>query len=193
MGKLTINKKEIQGVFEIETDVFRDHRGVFARWFCADELKDILKGESIVNVNYSKTVKKGSIRGMHFQYPPDTETKIVRCIRGRILDVVVDVRKGSPTFLQHVAVELSEEKMNMIYIPKGFAHGFQSLEDDSEIMYLVTQFYAPQSESGLNANDPRLGIEWPLEVTDMSDKDRNRPFIDDGFEGVDLERTTMGP
>ena len=186
MGKLSIQETPLKGVYVIDTDAFRDTRGVFARWFCDRELEPILSGQKIVNVNFSRTVKKGSIRGMHFQYPPDTETKIVRCIRGCILDVIVDIRKGSPTFLQHFAVELSSEKMNMLYIPKGFAHGFQSLEDNSEIMYLVTQYYSSENESGLNALDPKLNIKWPLDVADMSDKDRNRPYLGDGFSGLQI-------
>ena len=135
MGKLSIHETPIKGAYVIDTDAFRDNRGVFARWFCDREMESILSGQKIVNVNFSRTKKKGTIRGMHFQYPPDTETKIVRCIRGRVLDVIVDIRKDSPTFLKHFAVELSSEQMNMLYIPKGFAHGFQSLEENSEIMY----------------------------------------------------------
>ncbi len=187
MGKLTIKEESIKGVYTVETDAFRDARGVFARWFCDRELENILKGEKVVNVNFSRTAKKGSLRGMHFQYPPDTETKLVRCIRGRVLDVIVDIRKGSPTFLKHVAVELSADRMNLLYVPKGFAHGFQTLEDDSEIMYLVTQYYSSENESGLNAFDPKLKIDWPLEVADMSDKDRNRSFISDDFDGIAVD------
>lgn len=184
MGKLSIHETPISGVYVINTDAFRDNRGVFARWFCDREMESIFSGQKIVNVNFSRTVKKGSIRGMHFQHPPDTETKIVRCIRGRVLDVIVDIRKGSPTFLKHFAVELSSEQMNMLYIPKGFAHGFQSLEENSEIMYLVTQYYSSDNECGLNAFDPTLDIKWPLEVADMSNKDRNWSNISDDFLGI---------
>ena len=184
MGKLVVCDSPIEGVYVIETNAFGDNRGIFARWFCDRELAQIFSGQKIVNVNYSKTIRKGSIRGMHFQNPPDTETKLVRCISGRVLDVVVDIRRESPTFLKYFAVELSSERMNMIFVPKGFAHGFQSLEDDCEIMYLVTQYYSPENEGGLNAFDPRIGIQWPLNVTDMSDKDRNRSFIDGDFQGI---------
>lgn len=185
MGKLNITKTELEGVFVIETDAFRDNRGIFARWFCSNELKGILGDQQIVNVNFSRTTKKGSIRGMHFQYPPCTETKMVRCIRGRILDVAVDIRKDSPTFLKHFSVELSADKMRMLYIPKGFAHGFQSLEDDSEIMYLVTEYYSAENESGLNPLDERLGIKWPLPIADISEKDCNRKAIKVSFNGID--------
>ena len=186
MNKLTINPTSISDVYVIETDVFHDNRGAFARWFDDRELKEIIGNQQIVNVNYSKTVHKGSIRGMHFQFPPDTETKIVRCIHGKIVDTVVDIRRGSPTFLEHYSVELSEENMRMLYIPKGFAHGFQSLEDNSEIMYLVTNYYSPENESGLNPLDPKLGIEWPLPVADMSIKDKERPYLVDSFKGISL-------
>ena len=186
MGKLTITKTPLSGLYVVETDAFLDHRGAFARWFCENEMKDILGNRHIKNVNFSRTVKKGSIRGMHFQKPPYAEMKMVRCIRGRILDVVVDIRKDSPTYLQHYAVELSAENMKLFVIPEGFAHGFQSLEDNSEIMYLVTEFYSPEAEAGLRFSDPTLAIDWPLEITDTSAKDAAHPLIADGFEPLDV-------
>ncbi len=181
---MIINKTDFDGVFTIDTDVYHDDRGMFARWFCDKELESILDGQHIVNVNYSKTVNRGSIRGMHFQHPPDTETKIIRCIHGKILDVVVDIRKNSSTFLRHYSVELSENNMRMLYIPKGFAHGFQSLEDNSEVMYLVTNYYSPETESGLNPLDPKLKIKWPLPTADISKKDKERRFISDDYCGI---------
>lgn len=184
MGKLIIEKTPFEGVYVIGTDAFHDDRGAFARWFCDKELSELLGQQKIVNVNYSKTVNKGSIRGMHFQYSPYTETKLIRCIRGKILDVIVDVRKGSPTFLKHYSAELSEDNMKMLYVPQGFAHGFQSLEDNSEIMYLVTNYYSSESESGLNPLDPKLGIVWPLPVANMSAKDRGRPYLNEAFDGL---------
>lgn len=187
MGRLIIDSTPFKGVYVIHANAFIDDRGAFARWFCSREMKDIIGNEKIVNVNFSRTLNKGSIRGMHFQYPPHTETKMVRCIRGKILDVIVDLRKRSPTFLQHYSAELSAENMDMLYVPKGFAHGFQALEDNSEIMYLVTEFYSPEYESGLNPFDERLGIKWPLPVADMSEKDRNRMKIDDISMDVDYE------
>lgn len=197
MGKLTITKTPIEGLYVVETNAFVDNRGAFARWFCEDELAEIIGNRHIKNVNFSRTVKKGSIRGMHFQKPPKAEMKLVRCIRGRILDVVVDIRKNSPTFLQHYAVELSAENMKLFVIPEGFAHGFQSLEDNSEIMYLVTEFYSPESEAGLRFNDPLFGIEWPLEVADISAKDAIHPLVEYinegsenkcGFNGLDVSQ-----
>ena len=186
MGKLTITKTPISGLSVVETDAFLDHRGAFARWFCEGEMKDILGNRHIKNVNFSHTVKKGSIRGMHFQKPPYAEMKMVRCIRGKILDVVVDIRKDSPTYLQHYAVELSAENMKLFVIPEGFAHGFQSLEDNSEIMYLVTEFYSPEAEAGLRFSDPSLAIDWPLEITDTSAKDAAHPLVADGFKPLDV-------
>ena len=186
MGKLTIIETPLKGLYIVETNAFIDHRGAFARWFCEEELADVLGKRHIKNVNFSRTVKKGSIRGMHFQKPPHAEMKLVRCIRGRILDVVVDIRAGSPTFLQHYSVELSAENMKLFAVPEGFAHGFQSLEDDSEIMYLVTEFYSPESEAGLRFSDPALKIEWPLPVTDISAKDVAHPLVNDEFKGLDV-------
>lgn len=186
MGKLTINNTHIDGLYIVETNAFLDHRGAFARWFCEGEMKEILGNRHIKNVNFSRTVNKGSIRGMHFQKPPYAEMKMVRCIRGKILDVVVDIRKDSPTYLQHYAVELSAENMKLFVIPEGFAHGFQSLDDNSEIMYLVTEFYSPETEAGLRFSDPTLAINWPLEITDTSAKDAAHPLIADGFEPLDV-------
>ena len=186
MGKLSIEQTPFEDVYVIDTDAFKDDRGIFARWFCNEELKSILKDQQIVNVNFSRTVIKGSIRGMHFQYPPYTETKLVRCIRGKILDVIVDIRKDSPTFLQNYSVELSEENMKMLYVPKGFAHGFQSLADNSEIMYLVTEYYSPDFESGLNPLDRQLNISWPLGVTNISKKDKERQMVTDSFSGINV-------
>lgn len=186
MGKLQIIQTPFEGLFIIETSAFIDHRGAFARWFCEEELSEILGNRHIKNVNFSRTVKKGSIRGMHFQRPPKSEMKMIRCVRGRILDVVVDIRDGSPTFLKHFAVELSAGNMKMIVVPEGFAHGFQSLEDNSEIMYLVTEFYSPECEGGLRCTDPKLNITWPLDIADISDKDANHKLIDGTFKGLDI-------
>ena len=185
MGKLQINSTPFEGLYVIDTSAFIDHRGAFARWFCEDELAEVIGNRHIKNVNFSRTVKKGSVRGMHFQRPPKSEMKLIRCINGRILDVVIDIRLGSPTYLRHFSVELSAENMKMIVVPEGFAHGFQSLEDNSEIMYLVTEFYSPECEGGLRYNDPELKINWPLNVADISDKDAGHKLIDGTFKGLD--------
>lgn len=176
----------LKGCYVIRTTPFIDHRGVFARFFCSDELKELFGGRQIVNINFSRTAKRGSIRGMHFQYPPMAEMKFVRCIRGSVYDVVVDIRKNSKTFLKWYGLELTADNMKMLCVPEGFAHGFQVLEDFSELLYLHTQFYSKEHESALNYADPALSISWPLEPCIISERDINRKFIDDMFEGVVL-------
>src|SRR4030095_15392058 len=129
------------------------------------------------------TAKKGTIRGMHFQLPPYREIKMVRCIRGKVFDVIIDIRKGSATFLKWFGVELSPAALNMIYIPEGFAHGFQALHDESELLYHHSEFYTPNAESGIRYDDPAINIEWPLEVTSVSERDLNHPLLTEKFKG----------
>ena len=172
------------GAYTIELEPRGDERGRFTRLFCAKELTEIGHVKPIVNVNHSYTQQKGTIRGMHFQYPPDCEIKIVKCFRGAIWDCIVDIRKDSPTFLQWGGVELRENNNRMIYIPEGFAHGFQALTDDVEITYFVTAFYASDNEGGLRFDDPKLQIEWPASVTVVSDRDRMHQLLTDTFEGI---------
>ncbi len=169
----------LKGCYVIRTTPFTDQRGVFARFFCERELEHIIRDRRVVNVNFSQTVKKGSIRGMHFQRFPGAEMKFVRCIKGKVFDIAVDLRKNSPTYLRWCGVELSAKNMNMLAIPEGFAHGFQALEDDVEIMYLVTAFYSPSCEGGLNHADPQIGIHWPLPITEVSEKDLHHPYLCD--------------
>ncbi|MFA0823881.1 MAG: dTDP-4-dehydrorhamnose 3,5-epimerase [Methanomethylovorans sp.] len=183
---MIIEKLELSGAAIVHAEPFVDHRGVFARFFCEKELSEIIDDRHFVNLNFSKTLKKGAVRGLHFQYPPIAEMKLVRCIRGSVYDVIVDIRKNSPTFLKWYGVELSAENMKMICIPEGFAHGFQALEESSELIYLVSSFYSPEFEGGLNYNDPVLGINWPENVTDISDKDSKYPFIEDKFNGIEI-------
>lgn len=162
----------------------RDPRGAFLRLFCAQELRPILDHRQIAQINYSKTRHAGAVRGMHFQYPPHAEMKMVRCLRGRVWDVAVDVRAGSPTFLQWHAEELAQDDAQMFVIPEGFAHGFQALEPDSELLYLHTAFYHPPFEGGLRHDDPRLGIPWRLTPQDLSPRDLSHPLLDADFTGV---------
>jgi len=169
----------LKGCFVIRATPFIDHRGVFARFFCERELKQVIGDRRIVNVNFSRTAKKGSIRGLHFQRFPDAEMKFVRCIKGSVFDVAVDLRKKSPTYLHWYGIELSAKNMDMFAIPEGFAHGFQALEDDVEIIYLVTSFYSPHCEGGLNHADPQIGIRWPLPITDVSGKDLRYSYLSD--------------
>lgn len=163
-----------------------DHRGTFARWFCQAELAEVLGSRSIVQVNHSRTARVGAVRGLHFQYPPHAEMKLIRCLRGRVFDVAVDLRQNSPTFLQWHAEELSGENQRMIVIPEGFAHGFQVLEPDSELLYLHTAMYQKDSEGAVRYDDPMIGIDWPLPITDVSERDTNHPPLPPSFSGVPL-------
>lgn len=158
-----------------------DERGFFARTFCTNEFREHGLRANFVQVNNSLTSEKGTLRGMHYQLPPKAETKIVRCIRGAFWDVVLDLREGSPTFGQWFAAELTAENRRMMYVPKGFAHGFITLMDDTEAFYFVDEFYAPEFERGIRWNDPRFEIEWPIEPVVISDKDRNHPDFDAAY------------
>lgn len=177
----------LQGVYEITPKVFSDERGMFYRFFCEDEFKEIGHTKPWIQVNHSYTEKAATIRGMHFQLPPHSEIKMVKCIAGKILDVVVDVRHGSDTFLHWTGVELSAENKKSLYIPEGFAHGFQTLTDNCELIYFHTANYKPEQESALNYNDPKINIKWPLPPAMVSDRDSKHPFIQDDFSGVKLK------
>jgi dTDP-4-dehydrorhamnose 3,5-epimerase len=167
----------LAGAFIVEPEPFTDERGVFARTFCAREFNDHGLVATFVQCNTSWNARKGTLRGMHFQRAPASEVKLVRCTAGSLVDVIVDLRMGSPTYLQHAAVELSAASRRALYIPEMFAHGFQTLEDDTEVSYQMSEFYTPELGMGLRWDDPRLGIRWPLEVTTMSDKDRSWPLL----------------
>ncbi len=184
---MIINNTPLQDAFIIEPEPFRDGRGLFARVFCRQELRDILHDKNIVQINHSITKQKGAIRGMHFQYPSKAEIKMVKCLRGSVFDVIIDLRKGSPTFLKWHGETLSSENMKMLYIPEGFAHGFQTLEENSELLYLHTEFYSPEHEGGVRYSDLSINISWPLDVTDISEKDRNYPLLSQDFEGILLQ------
>ena len=174
----------LQGSYVIALEPFRDERGWFARYYCKDEFEHIGHQKEWVQLNHSTTYKKGSVRGMHFQKPPYGEIKMVRCIAGIVFDVIVDLRKNSPTFLNWFGAELSAENKKMLYIPIGFAHGFQCLTDDCQLLYHHTEFYTPDAEAGARYDDPRLNIEWPLEVSMISERDAAHPFLDKNFEGI---------
>ena len=170
---MIIAELPLHGAYQIDQEIHKDDRGFFARLFCQQELSAYGLDVNIVQVNNSQSVEKGTLRGLHFQRPPKTENKIVRCLRGAIWDVIVDLRKDSPTVGQWTALELSESNRRMMYVPEGFAHGFLSLKDDSELMYFVTEFYAPDQEGTVRWDDPVIGIEWPAEPVVISDKDAN--------------------
>lgn len=183
--KLNISSTEFKDLYIIEPNSFKDERGSFSRIFCEDELKDVFKF-NIKQINHSITKEKGTVRGLHFQYEPNAEIKMVKCIKGAILDVVVDIRKNSPTFLQHFFIELTEQNQKMIYIPKGFAHGFQTLENNTELLYLHSSIYTPSTEGALNVTDSKLDIKWPLDIINLSKRDKNHPFLNNKFEGIEL-------
>lgn len=175
---------KLKGCFEAEVIPYEDSRGWFARTFCKNEFSKIGHDKEWVQLNHSYTKQKGTIRGMHYQLSPHIETKLVRCISGAVYDVVIDLRKDSLTFLQWFGTELSATNMKMIYIPDGFAHGFQTLANDCELIYHHTAFYTPGAEGGINYGDLMIKIKWPLAITDISEKDKSYPLLDANFKGI---------
>jgi dTDP-4-dehydrorhamnose 3,5-epimerase len=169
---MIFTETKLKGAFIIDIERREDSRGYFARSFCQHEFEAHGLKPVIAQSNVAFNHKAGTLRGMHFQHPPAAETKLVRSTRGAILDIIVDLRPESPTYLQHIGVELSEENSRALYVPERFAHGYQVLRDKTETSYQVGEFYTPGSEGGLLYNDPRLGLKWPLPVSVMSDKDQ---------------------
>jgi dTDP-4-dehydrorhamnose 3,5-epimerase len=163
----------LTGAFVIELEKRGDERGWFARAFCEREYAAQGLNHRIVQANTSFSAIKGTLRGMHYQLTPKAEDKIFRCIRGVIFDAIIDLRPDSPTFLKSFTVELTAENRLALYIPKGFAHGFMTMAENTEVFYFVTEFYSPEHERGIRYNDPKFGIRWPMEPAVISDKDRN--------------------
>lgn len=176
----------LEGLFEIQTDASSDARGKFTRLFCEQDFSPARSHLHFTQINLSDTKLKGTIRGMHLQTPPATEAKLIRCLRGSIFDVAIDVRQESPTFLQWHAVELSEDNDRAVFIPEGFAHGFQSLTDNVQLLYMHTAVWSKQDEYGLRHDDPRLAIQWPLPATMVSEKDANYKLVESGYTGIRL-------
>lgn len=183
---MIFNQTKLSGAFTINVEPFKDNRGFFTRTFCEKEFGQHGLATHFVQANHSGTNGKGVIRGMHFQHMPYCEIKLVKCVIGAIYDVIIDLRNGSSTFLQWFGTELNSENKRMMYVPKGFAHGFQSLTDHSEIIYMVSDFYNKESEGGVRYNDPSVNIKWPLPVTLVSEKDQNIALINSTFAGVIL-------
>lgn len=181
---MKILQTALPSVLLVETAPISDERGAFTRFYCERELTSIIGNRHIVQINHSRTANAGAVRGMHYQHPPHAEMKLIRCLKGRVWDVAVDLRAGSPTFLQWHAEELTPGNARMMAIPEGCAHGFQVLEPDSELLYLHTAFYAPESEDCVSCNDPRLGIAWPLPVADLSRRDNSYPPLTADFSGI---------
>lgn len=174
---------ELKGAFLVEVKKLEDERGFFGRAWCANEFKQHGLNPSFVQLNTSFSHKKGTIRGMHYQVDPYQEVKFIRCTRGRIWDVIIDLRPGSPTFMKWMGNELSADNYRMVYVPENFAHGFVTLEDNSEVYYPVSQFYTPGAERGLRWNDPAFDIKWPIEITVVSEKDQShRDFSLESFK-----------
>jgi dTDP-4-dehydrorhamnose 3,5-epimerase len=176
---LIFTETKLAGAFIIDLERREDSRGFFARAFCQNEFEVHGLKPVIAQANVAHNKSKGTLRGMHFQYPPAAETKLVRCTRGAIVDIIVDLRPESRTYLQHVAVELNEDNQRALYVPERFAHGYQVLRDSTDTTYMVGEFYTPDAEGGLMYNDPRLALEWPLPVSIVSEKDQKFRLLDE--------------
>jgi dTDP-4-dehydrorhamnose 3,5-epimerase len=175
---LIFTETRLRGAFVVDLERREDSRGYFARSFCQKEFKAHGLEPVIAQESVAHNRLKGTVRGMHFQYPPAVETKLVRCTRGALLDIIVDLRPESPTYLEHVSVELSEDNQRALYVPARFAHGYQVLRDNTDATYSMGDFYTPSAEGGLRYDDPRLGLAWPLLVTLISDRDQSLPLLD---------------
>jgi dTDP-4-dehydrorhamnose 3,5-epimerase len=174
----------LQGSYLIKLQPILDERGFFVRTFCKKEFEVIGHEKEFVQMNQSYNKLKGTLRGMHYQLPPHQEIKLVRCISGSVYDVIIDMRKDSPTYLQYFGTELSAENFCMMYVPEGFAHGFQTLADHTSLVYHHTAVFAPGSEAGLRFDDQRIGINWPMPVACISEKDQQYPYMAESFNGI---------
>ena len=174
----------IAGLYVMQRKPIGDSRGYLERLFCINELQSVIAGKTIEQINHTLTARRGTVRGMHFQYPPHTEMKIVGCLRGEVFDVAVDIRRNSPTFLQWHGEILTAENHKTLVIPEGFAHGFQTLTEECELLYFHTAAYQADAEGALNAKDPTLSIQWPLPITEQSPRDLAHPMLACDFVGV---------
>ena len=172
---MEFTETKLKGAFTIEIKQLTDDRGFFGRSWCKREMEEHGLNGNVVQANTSFSKTRGTLRGMHYQKHPYEETKLVRCTKGALYDVIIDLRKESPTFLQWFGVELTADNYKMLYVPEGFAHGFITLEDNTEVTYLVTQFYTPGAEAGIRFDDKMFNIQWPLNVTVISEKDKSHP------------------
>lgn len=185
MGKrMKFHSTPLAGVYLAESAPISDHRGALTRLYCSNDLAHVVGHRRIVQINCSQTRLAGAVRGMHLQYAPHAEMKLIRCLKGRVWDVAVDLRAGSPTFLQWHAQELSPQNGAMMVIPEGVAHGFQTLEPDSELLYLHTAAYEPSAEGGFSCSDDKFSIRWPRPILDLSARDASHPPIPADFLGI---------
>lgn len=178
---MKFNETPLQGAFTIDLQPFGDERGFFSRLFCAKEFAEHGIDPTVVQANDSRSALKGTLRGLHYQLAPMEETKLVRCINGSVFDVIVDIRPSSPTFKQWFGAELSATNRRMMFVPKGFAHGFLTLTDDAEVIYLVSQYYSKELERGLRWNDPAFNIHWPITPIVVSERDSSHPDFDPAY------------
>jgi len=181
---MIFTETKLKGAFIIDLDRKTDERGFFARAFCQKEFRDHGLKSLIAQANVASNPRRGTLRGMHFQYPPAAESKLVRCTRGAILDIIVDLRPESTTYLDHISVELNEDNMTALYVPERFAHGYQVLCDNTDTSYQVGEFYTPSAEGGLRHDDPWLGLKWPLPVSVISSKDQAFALLCEAEEEV---------
>lgn len=186
MSRFIIENTSIEGLHIIQRQPIGDDRGYLERLFCTGELEALIGSRSIDQINHTMTSKAGTVRGMHYQQPPHAEMKLVSCLRGEVFDVAVDLREGSPTFLHWHAEVLSENNYRTFCIPEGFAHGFQVLAENCELIYLHSAAYAPDAEGALNALDPLLAIDWPLSIKELSLRDQQHAMLNSDFSGISV-------
>lgn len=186
MSRFIISSTPLSDLKTVERQPLADDRGFLARIFCAEEFRGLGWQTPPIQINHTLTIGKGTVRGMHFQHPPHSEMKLVSCLRGEVWDVAVDIRAGSPTFLKWYGARLSASNNLAMMLPEGFAHGFQALSDNAELLYCHSAAYEKMAEDGLNPNDPALAIDWPFAVKSLSEKDGSRPFLKSDYKGVSL-------
>lgn len=186
MARFDFIPTPLLGLTLVQRKAIEDHRGFLSRFYCANEFSEAGLNKPISQINHTLTRSKGAVRGLHFQYPPHAEVKMVSCLQGEIFDVAVDLRRDSPTFLHWHGVILSAQNRQSLLIPEGFAHGFQTLTEDCELIYLHTVEYHAEAEGALNFADPKLGIVLPLATTEISDRDISHKLIEQDFQGISL-------
>jgi dTDP-4-dehydrorhamnose 3,5-epimerase len=183
-GRFDVAETKLPGLYLLQRKPQADERGWFERMYCTTDLADVVGSRSIVQVNRTLTRAKGTVRGLHYQLQPSAEAKLISCLRGAIFDVAVDVRRSSPTFLRWHAELLSAENRRSLFVPEGFAHGFQATDDDCEVLYLATAAYEPAAERGVHPQDLRVAIAWPLAVEHLSERDASHPALAPDFDGI---------
>ncbi len=186
MNRFLCEETSLKGVFVITPKDIVDKRGSFERYFCVEEFKEVGFVKEIKQINKIQTKQQGIVRGFHYQLPPYTETKLVRCLKGKVFDVTLDLRKDSPTFMQYSAVELSEENSKYVLIPPGVAHATETISDSSEMLYIIDQMYVPNADIVINPLDPKINVKWPVEVNRELSKEITHDFLTEQFEGVVL-------